>query len=214
MLIQLEGQKLVELYMSNCRIELSALAIIDKLSGQNIFKEEKVYANIRSVVINLHQNILTFLHLLCDRQKETSEQLQTKITSLNLNSQTCILNLKQLCNSKGTDEFKNIEKLVDSIETCNSKKSVSLLVFDQDLQKIFRTSSKQMIQTPCSNLHLPSKSCSRPYTLVLDLDETLIHFDPATKQFKSRPYCLSFLKTLSAYFEIVVFTAATQNYAD
>lgn len=25
---------------------------------------------------------------------------------------------------------------------------------------------------------LPKKACNRPYTLVLDLDETLIHFDP------------------------------------
>jgi TFIIF-interacting CTD phosphatase-like protein len=62
---------------------------------------------------------------------------------------------------------------------------------------------------------LPEKKPDgRKYTLVLDLDETLIHFDAQTKQFRSRPYCLSFLRTLSQFFEIVIFTAATKNYAD
>lgn len=62
---------------------------------------------------------------------------------------------------------------------------------------------------------LPKKAeDGRAYTLVLDLDETLIHFDPHTRQFKSRPHCLSFLRNLAPYYEIVVFTAATKNYAD
>lgn len=64
-------------------------------------------------------------------------------------------------------------------------------------------------------LYLPKKKLDgRVYTLVLDLDETLIHFDPQTRQFRSRPFCLSFLRQLAPYYEIVVFTAATKNYAD
>lgn len=52
------------------------------------------------------------------------------------------------------------------------------------------------------------------YTLVLDLDETLVHFEATERKFKLRPNCVTFLKTLSAYFEIVIFTAASQDYAD
>lgn len=52
------------------------------------------------------------------------------------------------------------------------------------------------------------------YTLVLDLDETLIHFEASEKKFKIRPNCITFLKTLSQYFEVVIFTAASQDYAD
>ena len=55
---------------------------------------------------------------------------------------------------------------------------------------------------------------SKKYTLVLDLDETLIHFVSTEKKFKLRPGCLWFLKEMSQFYEIVIFTAAAQEYAD
>ena len=60
---------------------------------------------------------------------------------------------------------------------------------------------------------------SKPYTLVLDLDETLIHFkaNPNNEEsgtIKIRPYLYQFLDKIKKYYELVVFTAATQEYAD
>ena len=57
------------------------------------------------------------------------------------------------------------------------------------------------------------------YTLVLDLDETIIHFkiNPNNESegvLKLRPGIYEFLETLGKYYEIVIFTAATQEYAD
>jgi CTD small phosphatase-like protein 2 len=57
------------------------------------------------------------------------------------------------------------------------------------------------------------------YTLVLDLDETLIHFqsgqaDDEEGFYMIRPGCNKFLKELSQLYEIVVFTAAMPDYAD
>ena len=54
------------------------------------------------------------------------------------------------------------------------------------------------------------------YTLVLDLDETLVHFfyTPSGGMFLIRPFCLKFLEEMSEKFEIVIFTAALKNYAD
>ena len=54
------------------------------------------------------------------------------------------------------------------------------------------------------------------YTLVLDLDETLVHFfyTPSGGTFLLRPYCLEFLQKMSKIFEIVIFTAAMKDYAD
>ena len=54
------------------------------------------------------------------------------------------------------------------------------------------------------------------YTLVLDLDETLIHYisDNDSAYIQIRPGAEEFLKDLSKYYEIVIFTAALQTYAD
>ena len=60
---------------------------------------------------------------------------------------------------------------------------------------------------------------NKPYTLVLDLDETLIHFKPNPNNeesgtIKIRPYLYQFLDNVKKYYELVIFTAATQEYAD
>lgn len=92
---------------------------------------------------------------------------------------------------------------------------------------------EQNVTTP----YLPPST--KPYTLVLDLDETLIHFNEMEQQrnmleqvqkmqkmhgkslnanqlkkvmpvikFNTRPFARQFLKEMSKYYEIVVFTAA------
>eukprot|EP00736_Rhodelphis_marinus_P009724 Rmarinus@m.1488 len=78
---------------------------------------------------------------------------------------------------------------------------------------------------------LPRKNCKRP-TLVLDLDETLVHCTTGymdnpefrfsvelhgtvyTVSVKKRPYCEHFLTRVSQLFEVVVFTASQKVYAD
>ena len=48
----------------------------------------------------------------------------------------------------------------------------------------------------------------RPYTLVLDLDETLVHFEHRRLVYKVRPLCMRFLVDMAKLYEIVIFTAA------
>ena len=63
---------------------------------------------------------------------------------------------------------------------------------------------------------LPSLKNIIKYTLVLDLDETLVHYfyTPSGGTFLIRPFCYHFLYEMSKLFEIVIFTAAMKDYAD
>jgi TFIIF-interacting CTD phosphatase-like protein len=64
--------------------------------------------------------------------------------------------------------------------------------------------------------YLPSKSLlrnPRNYTLVLDLDETLVHYveDNDSAFIQIRPGAELFLEEMYKYYEIVIFTAAMQD---
>jgi Dullard-like phosphatase family protein len=57
---------------------------------------------------------------------------------------------------------------------------------------------------------------TKDYTLVLDLDETLIHFSVNGEnegQLFFRPYLFQFLDSVSKYYEIIIFTAGLKEYA-
>ena len=63
---------------------------------------------------------------------------------------------------------------------------------------------------------LPEINPKYNYTLVLDIDETLVHFffTSMNGMFFVRPYCFEFLNELNKYYEIVTFTNGMKNYAD
>jgi Dullard-like phosphatase family protein len=63
---------------------------------------------------------------------------------------------------------------------------------------------------------LPPINQKYKYTLVLDMDETLIHyfFTHINGMFFVRPFCFDFLRELNDIYEIITFTAGTKEYAD
>ena len=84
---------------------------------------------------------------------------------------------------------------------------------------------QKSVQLPFLPPLLPEDSPGfRKYTLVLDLDETLIHSSmvqhpsrssrEATIKFHKRPGLAQFLRGMSDHFEVIVFTAGGQEYAD
>ena len=50
--------------------------------------------------------------------------------------------------------------------------------------------------------------------LILDLDETLIHFDVDKEEYHIRPHAEEFIKKMKHYYEVTIFTAGTKEYAD
>ena len=84
------------------------------------------------------------------------------------------------------------------------------IVFTNNIFNLFGFSNN--IQPP----FLPQTTNNNIYTLMLDLDETLVHFfyTPSGGHFLIRPGCMNFLIEMSKIFEIGIFTAAMQEYAD
>jgi Dullard-like phosphatase family protein len=67
------------------------------------------------------------------------------------------------------------------------------------------------------NPKLPALVSSEVYTLVLDLDETLVHYfeNEGLGSYDIRPGMHEFLERMNSLgYEVVIFTAATQDYAD
>ena len=92
--------------------------------------------------------------------------------------------------------------------------------FSDFLSNLSRISFSVNIEASSSSNLEPIKNfpvlVNRPLSIVLDLDETLVHFqnDCKKSKFLVRPYVYTFLKNISLYFEIFIFTAAQQDYAD
>ena len=95
--------------------------------------------------------------------------------------------------------------------------------YKEDDTTEFKIEENDSIITPRKDLELkpqePYLNQINPkykYTLVLDLDETLVHYisDNDSAYIQIRPGTEDFLIDLAKYYEIVIFTAALQKYAD
>lgn len=92
---------------------------------------------------------------------------------------------------------------------------------DDDLNANEQQFDPRNLQTPSMRLDLsqlkpllPKMDPSKEYTLVLDLDETLVHYDECSEDVFERPFVVEFLQQMSKYYELVIFTAGMQEYAD
>ena len=108
-------------------------------------------------------------------------------------------------------------KVSDSPTKTTSVLEPSTGTDDQDYQEELRQ-LRATVKIPYLE---PLPENLKMFTLVLDLDETLIHFQPPSQDepdeegfYMIRPGCNKFLRELSKHYEIVVFTAAMPDYAD
>ena len=111
-------------------------------------------------------------------------------------------------NSSITDLLKklNFKTIISHYSNINDNKENENSINDKLLE----------IEEPPEPPYLLPISPKYNYTLVLDLDETLVHYvsDSDSAYIQIRPGAEEFIKELSEFYEIIIFTAALQNYAD
>ena len=132
-----------------------------------------------------------------------------------------------LNNKNDTDENNNTDKkekekeensstskvILNKLNTVNSSyKEISFLFI------LYYTNFKTLLErNKVKPPYLPPLDTKKyKYSLILDLDETLVHYieEENRAYVQVRPYADFFLNEMAKYFELVIFTAAAEDYAD
>ena len=133
------------------------------------------------------------------------EKTNIKLTQKpNINNLITSLNpIKNKNTSKNSSKNSSKEKNKTNKSNNITKKNINILT---------ETNIEKKIIPP----FLGKKNPKYKYTLVLDLDETIIHYIQYNKSeyIQVRPYLDDFIKELSQFYEIIIFTASYQHYAD
>ena len=112
--------------------------------------------------------------------------------------------------NKPPTENSSISEKLASVFSCYKELSNCLLLYFSNFKILLE---KNKVKPP----FLPPLDTKKyTYTLVVDLDETLVHYmEEENRAFvQVRPYSDYFLTEMGKYFEIVIFTAAAEDYAD
>ncbi len=131
------------------------------------------------------------------------------IDSVNISALNKINKISYLFNNINLTTINNINEFADS-EIFFTNIIVDLKYYS--IQKSTITTSNPKINIP-----FITEASTKDYTLVLDLDETLIHFSVNGEnegQLFFRPYLFHFLNSISEYYELIIFTAGLKEYAN
>ena len=181
-------------YFQQCKtlIELNS----DKISQINF---QQNFHNNNSIIKNMLYNLLTNLSYINEKISNNMMQI------INLGKK---LKFKDMINNHIRNNTLIKEKIDKIIRESISPESSSSLTDDEDSENL---------PQPDPPFFGPKKSDDkREYCLVLDLDETLVHYfeDENEAYVKVRMGAENFIRTLSKYCEIAIFTASTKYYAD
>jgi len=156
-----------------------------------------------------------------------NEYTMTLIEKINFNTGIIIQNIRVLLKNYKTPK---VEYLTSLFKKINEKSYEDINNFFQQfilrvdnmngsiLASIYLKDNPNLIFKPDPAPYVHTIN-HKKYTLVLDLDETLVHFKVNPQNdgegvLKVRPGATEFLDEMDKYYELIVFTGATQDYAN
>lgn len=204
-------------------LESLAISLLLFCSG-HISDWNPILNQLRNMIYFIHQNFLTLVDLVLSR------------LPIETNPSTWVLTLKSVLKAKKLKPAKrsehsiclkqNNEIIANCIRTIIRLMPIKSTPALSMIMHILSNRDKFSIAVARSYVFQPpnlqESSITPPYlpeikdknlTLVLDLDETLVHYSiqGTSGQLMIRPYCEEFLAEVDKFFELVVFTAGLQE---
>ena len=140
--------------------------------------------------------------------KQIIKIVYKSIDSINISTLNKINKISYLFNNINLTTINNINEFADS--------EIFMTNIIVDLKYYSSLFSKNNNSNTNLNIPFIKDPPTKEYTLVLDLDETLIHFSINTQNeghLFFRPYLFHFLNSVSEYYELIIFTAGLKEYA-
>ena len=202
---------------------------ISSSSMENIWVDKlrlMIKDNLRHIELNNKEYISFFLQHdnINYKNQSSSNLLEIKFYSIQIEKYINLF-LNSLNNNNSLKrDFCTLFENIDSISAdklLHFFKSKIIRVINQNASVAGIESSSYKILLNENSIQLPylKNKCPKKFSLVLDLDETLISFklepnDENKGTIRFRPYLDSFLQKVKEKYEIIVFTSGTQDYAD
>ena len=180
---------------------------LDKYNNENIGnnwlnRKEKIFL---SIYKTLYLFFMKEEERVKEKEKENDSLLNNKNNDLEGNNTE-----KKEENKENSSSSKVILNKLSSMNSSFKEISYLFLLYYTNFKTLLE---KNKVKPP----YLPPLDTKKyKYSLILDLDETLVHYieEENRAYVQVRPYADFFLNEMAKYFELVIFTAAAEDYAD
>ena len=190
--------------------------ILSKISSES--KSNIWVFKLRNLIKNFNNNSNNNDYFKNSSQMTSVEKIIYNTSAIVQNIRVLLKNYKTRNISYLTSIFKKIsEKSYEEIDTYFREYIFRVDNFNGSvLASVFLKENENFKTEPAPYIHTKNR---KQYSLILDLDETLIHFklnneNDSEGVLQIRPGVISFLEEVGKYYELIVFTAATQDYGD
>ena len=173
-------------------------------------------------VIKLKE-IIQYSKNISEQILSTETYINTLIGRLNFNTNCLIKKIKNIIYN---NYFENKSILLDFVKNLNQKTYEEINDFFKEyIYKVDNFEGSILSYIIKNKIDFTKRVCPpyikepnlKRYTLVLDLNETLINFKSTKGNqglVRTRPFLFEFLDSISQFYEIILFTCSTQNYTD
>jgi len=204
-------------------------ALIVELCGvmlaSDLYRANDAVSNLKNLSLFIHQNYIEVLFAIYSHLKLPQNSAWKQLKSLIQVRRMTTVTDKHISLHQNTEILSGLLKdICKHFRQFSKQSALSSSIFSmlKSVNKLNYVTVKEVITqalTLCEPILIPPEVPYLPpvpsgtYTLVLDLDETLVHFVQNKDEgaVYIRPGCEEFLRVVSEWYEVVIFTAGLQD---